>query len=162
MRDKYEHVREDNGESIFVDFDTMMSQTGGVVSVQIDGETVFARRKNTTVPDRLDAPPGVGKCDQFRQVSDAMGFGRKQLKDFEKDRRANGFSGVSFVEDKNVPGFYNVSFTSRKEWSRYVKHRGLQDQNGVQGGGRHLSQQDFERAKKEVLKKYGSPRRLSV
>ncbi len=82
-------------------------------------------------------------------VSDALGFGKHQLQDFERDRKENGFVGVSFREDKDVPGFYQVECSSRGVWDRYVRHRGNVDKNRTSGAA--VSSQGILNAQEKML-----------
>lgn len=57
-------------------------------------------------------------------TSDALGFTEAQLPDFDEDRKRNGFSGIEFAVDPTEPTFRQVKCNSRKEFTRYMKHRG--------------------------------------
>ncbi|MEM9354594.1 MAG: hypothetical protein AAGB04_00130 [Pseudomonadota bacterium] len=111
-----------------VDFETMMGQSSaGFITVVIDGQSVEARRapeKPTVKKDiREDRPDG------FSVVSDALGFTEDQFTQFEADRVRHGFTSVSFQRDRDVPEFFQVKFESKRDWERYIKHRGMADRN---------------------------------
>ena len=107
--------------------------------------------------------PGKGVVEVFntsRQelekpiVSDACGFIQQQLGDFETDRVKNGFTGIEFVRDKDVPQFYQVKCNSRKEFARYVKHRGMCDRNSRNGSAAGITQKELDAAARLVKEKY--------
>lgn len=141
----YLFIREDNGAVVEVDFPTMLAQDrAGYITLR-DG--VQARRslhletlrdgKRTRLPRKANAtPPKI--------ISDSLGFGRDCLEEMERDRVANGFSGVSFVPDPQVPEFYQAHCSSRRDFLRYSKHRGYVVKNGI--GGVRLSQEELDRA----------------
>ena len=60
-------------------------------------------------------------------VSDGAGVHPSQVKEFREDLSNHGFTGVSFKDNGDCV------FTSRKERSRYLRHRGLHDRNGGYG-----------------------------
>jgi hypothetical protein len=79
-------------------------------------------------------------------VSDSMGFIEEQFEDFEKDRVAHGFVGVEFKRDPDVPQFYQVHISSEAEKARYLKHRGMTDRNGLNGGRGAVGEEAMRKA----------------
>lgn len=153
MADKYEFRREDTGKIISVNFETMMTQdAAGYISLTRSGKEIIAKRVNRSTEKKQ--PEKVESSGVFHQVSDALGFTEHEFTKFEEDRKKNGFSGVEFTRDPDVPSFFQARFSSRKEWDRYVKHRGSIDMNGINGGSAALSEKDFEDAKRKALEKY--------
>lgn len=149
---KYVFRREDNGELIEVDWDTMMGQQGGFITLP-DG--VQARR--CTHLENGEAKTTLQKSDAGlhpKIVSDTLGCGQYQVEELREDARRNGF-GVEFAPDPAVPEFYQAHVGSVAEWRRYIKHRGLFDKNGRNGGGATLSREQFERAKSRLLEAAG-------
>ena len=137
--------REDDGEVVEVDFEQMMWQDrAGYITLpdgcqakrclhlelERDGRRVASRPIETGTPRTI--------------VSDSLGFGEHQLADFEQDRQQSGFLGVEFVRDPQVPQFFQVKCSSRAEYERYVKHRGMVNKTGI--GGVRLTQEDLDRA----------------
>lgn len=60
-------------------------------------------------------------------ISDAAGCHPSQVKEYRQDIANHGFTGV----DVSPAG--DVVFSSRKERSRYLKHRGMIDRDGCYG-----------------------------
>lgn len=146
--------REDNGELISVDFETMMGMDSlGYITLQ-DG--IQARRSRA-------AEIGIEVQSQDRKelekpiVSDSLGFGAQQLAEFEADRVRHGFTGIEFTNDPLVPEFIQVRCNSKVEWQRYLKHRGMSDFNSRNGSGATLTQEQMDEAKKRILEKYPLP-----
>lgn len=137
----YKFRREDTGEVVEVPWDVMMTQDAAGY-IEIDG--VPAKRcwhLEEHETKRAAQPP-----KQLGQpiVSDTLGFGQCCLADMEKDRQDHCFSGVEFIRDPDVPEFYRVKCSSRREYDRYVKHRGYVNATGV--GGLRLTQEELDRA----------------
>jgi hypothetical protein len=153
MEDKYLFRREDTGEVIELDFVTMMTMDSmGCVTLD-DG--VVARRAR-------DLDPQLQRAEIVRElekpvVSDSLGFTEKQLADFEADRKRHGFTGVEFKRDPDVPQFFQVHCSGKAEWDRYVKHRGMNDCNSMNGGRQALSERDLRAAEQKVRERYGDP-----
>lgn len=127
----YKFRREDTGELVDVSFERMMEQVGGYLTLNLDGKEVSLRRiyEDNPVKKTSDIPTVDRPI-----VSDSLGFTSKQFAEFEADRVRHGFSGVEFKRDPGYRGFYQVHFQSKREWERYVKHRGMVDQNGSTRG----------------------------
>ena len=87
-------------------------------------------------------------------LSDACGFIEQQLGDFETDRVKNGFRGIEFVRDKDVPQFFQVKCSSRKEFDRYMKHRGMYDKNSSNGSSAGITEKEINEAAQRVKEKY--------
>lgn len=147
----YKFRREDDDSIVKLGFAEMMAQdVAGYVTLD-DG--VRAKRVHDGKP--------IGKPANGREMagapilpSDALGFTSHQLAEFEADRKRNGFTGVEFVRDKTYEHFWQVKCSSRREWERYVAHRQLIDKN--KSSGTALSAGQLERARQDVLKKYGA------
>lgn len=147
----YEFRREDNGKSVTLGFDAMMSQdVAGYVTLP-DG--VKARRVHDGKP--------IGKQAEHRAMagapilpSDALGFTAHQFAEFEADRKHHGFHGVEFVRDKSYDKFFQVKCSSRKEWEKYVAHRQMVDKNKSSGAA--LSAVQLRKAQEKVSEQYGT------
>lgn len=126
----YSFVREDDGNEVEVDFETMMGKDCmGYITLE-DG----VRAKEPATP--LHISTGDNEENQIKQteyLSDAMGFPDTQFEEFEADRKLMGFSGIEFEKEKDMP-FYQVKGQSGAEWNRYMKHRGFFDRNRHDGG----------------------------
>ena len=128
----YRFIREDNGEVVEVDWETMMSKNpAGYITLE-DGITAKEDRtgwKRRTVFSEAEVSSNERQC-----VSDALGFAAHQLEEFEADRKINGFSGIEFVRDEHTPEFIQVKGKAGPEWERYIRHRGLCDKNRHDSG----------------------------
>lgn len=91
---------------------------------------------------------------QMEIVSDELGFGEYQLNDFEKDRTANGFSGIEFTRDPMVPQFIQVRCKSRSEFEKYAAHRGLPNRTSTLGAGAMITASDLEKAAARAKEMY--------
>lgn len=152
----YPFRREDSGRVVYLPFEQMMeADSGGFVTLS-DG--VRARRAwdRESPLKRSVGPSGeMRRADTIDKplVSDALGFPVQALDDFEEDRKRHGFDTVEFRPDPRVPEFYQAHFRSRREWARYVKHRGYADRNGRRTSKVFLSSDDFKRARKLLARK---------
>ncbi len=126
----YEFKREDNADIVSVDFETMMEQDSAGMITLADG--VRAKRVHSG-PRRWGGSEKVRADNKPIPPSDALGFTAHQLQEFEFDRQRNGFTGVEFVKDPTYDKFYQVKCSSRGEWERYVRHRGMIDKNATSG-----------------------------
>lgn len=151
-RKPYAFRREDNGKIVWVDFQTMMAQRGGFITLP-DG--VEARRclhlenrpKRITIqPENAIAP---------KAISDSLGFCEQALNKFETDRARHGFTDIEFREDPEAPGFFQVHAGSRAAMERYTKHRGLVNRTGSLGGGVMFSQEQLDRAAELAARRSG-------
>jgi hypothetical protein len=125
----YKFTREDTGEIVEVDFETMMTQDAAGYIKLPDG--VAARRVLDV--HRPRAPVEKGNSNHRPPVSDAMGFTAWQLAEFEDDRKKHGFTGVEFKPDPMCPDFYQVHCGSMSEYDAYVAHRGMFQQGRSKG-----------------------------
>lgn len=145
---KYQFRREDNGEIVTVDFETMMEQNAAGFITLPDG--VLAKRcREATLPKRK----GTKELPK-QPVSDAMGFIEQQFEDFESDRKRHGFRGIEFVRDKDVPQFFQVRASSPAAMARYMKHRGLRERTTPNGSRAELTPCQLEQARRKILEKY--------
>jgi hypothetical protein len=151
---EYAFRRVDTDEIVHVDFEKMMEQDAAGYIRLDDG--VEARR----VVDFSNTPRDKPTERDGKPIppSDAMGFIGDQLGEFEADRVANGFSGVEFVLDPMCKGndfeFYQVKCSSRREWERYVAHRGMVDRN--RSCGVSISPAELQRASEMVRERWKS------
>lgn len=145
---RYKFRREDNQEIIEVPWSVMIEQQGGFITLE-DGTLAkrCAQAPGKRPPKREQLLAGGRKI-----VSDALGFGQHQLAEFEEDRKKNGFSGVEFVRDPSVPEFLQVHCSSRAEFNRYVKHRGMVNKGSL--GGVRISVEEMERAEEMIRRLY--------
>jgi len=146
-RDTYEFRREDNGKIIRVSFTQMMEQdVSGFIKLP---GGVAAKRVHSTHKVRILGSDRRQNATHRTHVSDSLGIGAGQLEEMEADRKLHGFNSTSFKQDPDVKGFFQAHFDSPQEWRRYVKHRGLEDHNGITCAN-PLAPGDFERAQQRV------------
>lgn len=178
----YIYRREDNGELIEVDFQIMMTQdSAGYIEIMVPDTNAGSSNEHPTGRHIVKAKRCVqleiernGKSksqsdscteqiNSLRQeapiVSDALGFAEHQHSEFEYDRERHGFHGVEFIRDPQVPQFFRVKFSSRTEWERYVRHRGMFDKNSRNGGGQPLDENSLKFAQERIIEKYGNPKK---
>jgi len=139
----YIYRRDDNEELVEVPWSVMIDQRAGYITLP-DG--VSARRCLHLEADRDGRPgktPAPERADR-EYVSDAMGFTEAALPDFEADRVKHGFTGIEFTQDPTEPTFRQVKCRSRKEYQRYMRHRGMFDKSTRSNF--RLTQEDFDRA----------------
>lgn len=117
----YKFRREDTGEVVEVDFETMMTQDAGGYIVLADG--VSARRVFDVHAQKTGAQ--AGNANHRPPVSDAMGFTVHQIAEFEADRQKHGYHGVEFKPDPLCPEFYQVHCDSMSTYEDYMSHRGM-------------------------------------
>jgi hypothetical protein len=125
----YQFRREDNGETVEVDFETNMSQDRAGFITLPDG--VRARRVNDFVSRPREVEPG--NANQTPPVSDNLGFTVLQLAEFEYDRVKCGIQGVEFKPDPLCKEFIQVHFSSHAARDAYIRHRGKVDKNHTSG-----------------------------
>lgn len=137
------------GDVVEVEFEQMMAADSGFLTLA-DGRK--ARRifdsssRTSTQSVKASVPPKI--------VSDAMGFPASALKEFEADRKANGFRDIEFRPDPDVPQFVQVHCSSTAAKERYMRHRAMHDRNSVNGSSAMLSPKLFEQAKELVLRQH--------
>lgn len=158
MTDRYVFRREDNDQTIEVDFETMMTMDAmGCITLE-DG--VVARRCRSLEPSFPKGEP-VKELNK-PMVSDALGFCEGQLADFEEHRRRGGFTGIEFKRDPDVPQFFQVHCSGPEEYRRYREERNrlsggmFEDHNSRNGGGQALSERDLRAAEQRVREMYPS------
>lgn len=146
MQNKYP-FRRDNGEVIWVDFETAMQSSGALL--ELDGELLrraydLEPKQESKKADRVQERPGI--------VSDSMGFTEKALKDRVEHLKTTGVRGVTFREDPHVKGFYQVVCDSERARNRYAKTLGMTDRNSKNGSSAMLSPELIEGAKELLLR----------
>lgn len=145
----YRFIREDDGQPVEVDFETMMTMDSSRCIVLADG--VRAKRDRIPscrmVPDTMSGERTESGTKPI-PPSDTMGFTAHQLAEFEADRVAHGFSGVEFVQDPHEPTFYQVKCSDRRTWEKYAAHRGFVDRNRTAAVA--ISASDLEAARRLV------------
>ena len=72
-----------------------------------------------------------GECLRQRTdcTSDALGFTKAKLPEFQEHLKQTGCKGIEFRDDPDVPGFVQVQCDSQKAKLDYAKTRGLYDRN---------------------------------
>lgn len=151
----YKFRVEETGEVIGVDYGQVLQQDiAGFIKLteKTTGKPVMARRVHDDHRMKMGGTRGPEKSPFRAIVSDTLGFGAHQLAEKEADRKLHGHSGVEFVEDKTAPGFMQVKCDSPYSWSKYVKHRGMTDLNGINGGRNAITAEDIKKAKKRLSK----------
>jgi hypothetical protein len=148
----YTFRREDTGEVIEVDFETMMQQDmAGFIHLELDGQQVTARRVRV-IDDKgreVRTPPLAIACPV---VSDALGCIDSQVDELREQAKLHGFTGVEWKSDPHEPGFYQAHFSSVAERDRYASKMLMRDQGKRNGSAAMLSRHDLERAK-EIAKR---------
>lgn len=149
----YPFRREDNGATLYVTFQEMMTKdAAGFITLQ-DGVVAREIREEAQAVQREGAASSVGKPI----ISDALGFTEHQFPEMEAARQAAKFSGVEFVRDPHVPTFFQVKCAGPDEHRRYMEFRGMYDKNSRNGGGAGLSQEQMDKAAAIVIERYGAP-----
>ena len=140
--DTYLFRREDTGEIVHLKFDKMIHQDAMGYLTLDDG--VVAKRVHRT--HKSVTKGSVARSAKYRtHISDTLGVGKDQVPEMEADAKLHGMSGVEWKEDPTAKGFYQAHFESPNEWRRYVKHRELEDHNGLTKANA-LGPGDFEKA----------------
>lgn len=88
-------------------------------------------------------------------LANDVGCIAQQVDEVREDAKAAGFSGIEWRPDPTTlldgqPTFYQAYSTSRAEYERYCKYRGLSDRNGKNGSGASLTPGDLEAAAERV------------
>ena len=138
--------RRDNGEVVWVDFETMMASSG--TFLELDGET-YRRAYDLEIEEKQQREKLIPRASG---LSDAMGFTKKALQDRVEHLRHTGIRGIEFKEDTHVPGFYQVQYDTEKARNKYAKSLGLREQNSRNGSGAMLSESQLQSAKELVLR----------
>lgn len=155
----YKFRREDTGEIIEVDFETMMEQdAGGFIEIEVDGQKVTARRFRDDEKKPLSRPIMLAGAPPI--VSDSLGVCDFQVEEFREDARKHGFSAVEFVKDPDFEftGFYQAKCTCPEQWKRYEEHRNYPNKSQKNGSGVAVTEDTLRSAKKLITSVYDSPR----
>ena len=146
----YLYRRDDNGEVVEVGFEQMIEQDfSGYITLE-DG--VDAKRVH--VQQSRSEPKSEKIKETAKDVSDSLGFTELQLNDFENHRKQAGCRGVEFKRDPTEPTFFQVHFDSPQAKAKYIKSRGMSDNNSRNGGQTPMPPEQFEKAKEMFLRKY--------
>lgn len=147
--------REDTGEIIEVNFETMMDQdAGGYIDIEIDGQRVTAKRVHEESAKACGKPiPLAGPPPAVSSL--AFSCADFQVDEMRENARRNGFN-IEYKPEKDFAetGFYEAHFSTRAEMERYVKHCNLPDNNSINGGGAILTEEGIERAKELVRRNF--------
>lgn len=149
---QYAFEREDNGQIVHVDFQTMMSHFAGWITLP-DGVRAKRIHEPTMKPERIQEHTGP-------LVSENLGFGFYQLDEHEAFRQRHGFTGVEFKPDPRLPQYYNVYFSGPAERERYIKARGMADGNSRNGSGAGVTKEELAEAQRRAVEKYGLPKKI--
>lgn len=145
---KYIFRRTDNDELVEVDFQTMMTQQGGYITLP-DGRE--ARRcVHLEQPDDSDPQPKAGKRKKVQAeiISTSLGCTARQVETFKR-LAAEAKIPVEFVPQHTPHGvhFYEAKFPSWKARDAYAKHRhSSNDRNSRNGGATPLGEELYNRA----------------
>lgn len=140
--------RKESGEIVEVDFETMMGQQGGMITLP-DGSLARRCLHLEAERDRKRPPPPkeTPAPGERPHISDALSFNDYDLEETRAEVNAAGFgSTIEFVPDPTYPRRYQMKFPNHREFLRYAKTRGLADNNSRGGGGAMLSQELLDRA----------------
>jgi len=135
--------RTDDGEVIDVDFATMMTMDAAGV-ITLPGGTTARRIRDGQGSFRRQTETVTGGV-QMEIVSDAMGVPAHAVEDYRRNAAEYGFKSVEFRQDPTSRHFYQAVFKNRAEYRRYMKHRGLRDQNSINGGAHAVSEAELSR-----------------
>lgn len=144
--------RDDDGNIVYVDFDTMMEMDAqGFLMI---GKTLCRRARDLEPKTtRRQSLPNA----TVARVSDSLGFIDEGLDDMRAHLKESGVHGVEFKPDPQCEGFQQVHFSSEKAHQDYVASRGCYDKNSKNGSGAILSSLDLENAKELVKREHASP-----
>ena len=139
----------DDGDIVWVEFDSMMNMEMGGFLVLPDGR--LGRRVRTEEELR---PKPREKAVEIRTncISDSLGFTKKALPEYQQHLEQSGCKGIEFREDPDVPGFMQVVCDSQKAKLAYAKTRGFTDNNSSNGGSATLTAYDLENAKELAIR----------
>ncbi len=149
---KYLFRRLDNDEVVELPFSYVMAQDScGFVQLNDDA---WARRcvHLELERDGTPEPTPVVPCSA-PLISNAMGFPKQQLADFEADRAAHGFTDVDFRPSPECPEVYQVVCGSESARNKYAAHRGMIECNSRSGS--KMGKEELEMAKDMVKDRYG-------
>jgi hypothetical protein len=144
----YAFRREDNDEVVWVDWETMMTQRAGWITLK-DGVSAKRCYSLERAGKGLSKPQDTNVM-RTPAPSDSLGFPDYCLDSYEKDRKEHGFTDVEFRRDPLCPEFYQVHCGTQAAKDAYTKHRGLVNMTGSLGGGVMLSKEDLDRAAEMV------------
>jgi len=144
---KYIFRRTDNDQLVEVDFDTMMTQQGGYITLP-DG----AEARRCAYLEKPDEPPqpksDKRKKVQAKIVSMSLGCTGHQVKEFRKLMADHKIPG-ELVGEESPHGthFYNAIFPSWRARDAFAKLRGItNDRNSRNGGATPLGTVLYDRA----------------
>ena len=142
----YAYRREDTGEIVWVDWDTMMwQQQGGFITLP-DGVSAKRCVHLEKHRDRPKSLPMEGNANRTPAPSDCLGFPQQCLKQRRAELQQHGLTDVEFRRDPTCPEFYQVHCGSQAAKDRYTKCRRLVNRTGSLGGGVMLSPEELARA----------------
>ena len=151
-RKEYAFRCEDNGQIVWVDFATMMTQRNGFLALP-DGTEA---RRCVSLEQHAPLPrSGSPNSIEPPAVSDNLGFPEQCLADRRKQLQQLGCKGIEFNRDPQCPEFIQVHGSSRSALEAYAKKRSLVNRTGSLGGGVRLSQDEMDRAAALVTRVHG-------
>ncbi len=155
MSDTYHFRREDNGETIEVDWPKMMEQDAAGFITLDDG--VQARRCNRpSMRRRAEVPQNAPKFEHVSSLT--FSCPPQSVEAFADDAKANGFNiewrpDYKGADPDGTLNSYNAHIPL-SELERYRKHRGFPDKNSKNGSRAMMSPEMFEQAKRLVERQY--------
>lgn len=153
----YYFRREDNGETVTVDFEAMMNMdVAGYITLD-DG--VQARRcQRPSMRRKGEVPQGAAKFEHVSNI--AFCVPPSAVAAFDEDAKRNGFH-IDWRPDykgADADGTIN-SFNPHiplSELERYRKYRGMPDKNSKNGRGAVIYADDIEKSKKLIERQYAT------
>lgn len=147
----------DDGDIVYVTFDSMMHMDAGGFLVLPDGRL---GRRVRGEECKVTKAKGEKVQERANYVSDSLGFTKKALPEYQRHLEQSGCRGVEFREDPDVPGFMQVVCDSQKTKMEYAATRGMSDRNSSNGGSRTLTEYELNAAK-ELAMRHGAKNKIS-
>lgn len=121
---KYEFQREDNGETVEVDFETNMSQDAAGYVTLADGAR--ARRCNREFAGRTEYAPQ--RAVPLPVINDMeLSVGEHEVEAARLEARQLGFTGIEFRPNPDDPEDFVCVASSRKEMLDYARRLGYRE-----------------------------------
>jgi len=149
---KHFFKREDTGEIIEVDYQTMINRDpSGGIEIGIDGKIVSAVYQR---PAEKKQPKqrAIEMNKSGMIVSDALGVGFGQVDAARQDCLSHGYD-VTFKPDPMVPEFYQAHMTPETKAS-YLGHLHMHDRSSRNGSGHGLTPEQVLRSQSQVLSRF--------
>lgn len=139
--------REDNGQLVTVDWETMMQQSGGYITL----DNGVQARRCAYLEEQEPQPESERQIKvQAEIVSDRLGIPKHKVAEARELAQQYGHH-VEFTPDPHEPTFCQARFPTWHARDEYAKWLGLSDHSSRNGGGSPLSGELLRRSAKRVL-----------